>query len=74
MITKSKREIKAVRRGDDNFWLSDGMVRYPRAMMHITPDCPADIAQQIHKAEREGWLKAVAYVQGKELTWQELTK
>ena len=73
-ITSSKREIKTVRQGDSNFMLCDGMVMYPRAMLHILPECPAYIRDHINVALAQGWVKCVAHVQGKELTWQELTK
>lgn len=69
-----KRDIKEVRQGDPNFMLSDGMIMYPRAMMHITPECPVEVRSTIMRAVNAGHLKCVAYVQGKELTWQEMTK
>lgn len=72
--TSTNREIKAVRQGDPNFMLSDGMMMYPRAMLHITPECPEIVKSEIMWAVDNGYLKCVAYVQGKELTWQELTK
>jgi hypothetical protein len=68
------REIKTVRQGDPNFLLTDGMIVYPRAMLHVLPECPHHIAMAISEASAKGWLKCVAHVQGKELTWQELTK
>jgi hypothetical protein len=74
MITAVKREIKEVRQGDPNFTLTDGFVNYPRAMLHITPECPPTLRDEIMWAANNGYLKCVAYVQGKELTWQELTK
>ena len=74
MITAAKREIKEVRQGDPNFMLTDGFVNYPRAMIHITPECPQVLRDEIMWAANNGYLKCVAYVQGKELSWQELTK
>jgi len=68
-----KNDIKAIRQGDDNFMLSDGLVMYPRAMIHILPECPANIRHYIQWAVAEGYLKTVAHVQGKELTWEKLT-
>lgn len=72
--TTSKRDIKAVRQGDPGFMLTDGMIQYPRAMMHITPECPAEVKTSIMWAVNNGYLKCVAHVQGKELTWQTLTE
>jgi len=69
-----KREIKQIRQGDPNFTITDGFMTYPRAMLHVLPECPHHIAQAISTASKNGWLKCVANVQGKELTWQELTK
>jgi hypothetical protein len=74
MITAAKREIKEVRQGDPNFMLTDGFINYPRAMIHVTPECPKALRDEITWAINNGYLKCVAYVQGKELSWQELTK
>lgn len=68
-----KREIKEVRQGDPHFTLSDGFITYPRAMLHITPECPPEIRSTIMWAVNAGHLKCVAHVQGKELTWQDLS-
>ena len=72
--TAKKRDIRTVRQGDPGWLLDDGFIQYPRAMLHVLPGCPNHIRTQIEWAVREGYLKAVAHVQGKELTWQELTK
>ena len=69
-----KREIKEVRQGDENFMLYDGIVAYPRAMLHVLPECPSDVKAKIMWAVNNGYLKCVAHVQGKELTWESLTK
>ena len=68
-----KHDIKTIRQGDPNFHLTDGLVLYPRAMMHILPECPNDVRSKIMWAVNEGYLKCVAHVQGKELTWEKLT-
>lgn len=68
-----KRDIKEVRQGEPNFMLYDGIVAYPRAMIHILPDCPPDVRTTINWAISNGYLKTVAHVQGKELTWQNLS-
>lgn len=69
-----KREIKEIRQGEQGFMLYDGLVGYPRAMIHISPECPYRWREYIELAIAEGYLKTVAHVQGKELTWEELTK
>jgi hypothetical protein len=68
-----KREIKEVRQGDPNWFLYDGMIAYPRAMLHVLPDCPAPYKHALEQALVGGHIKLVAHVQGKELTWQNLT-
>jgi hypothetical protein len=71
--TANKRNIQTVRQGDPGFILTDGFVQYPRAMVHILPGCPENVRRQIQWAIDNGYLKPVAHVQGKELTWQHLT-
>lgn len=73
-VTRQKRDIKTVCQGEPNFMLNDGIISYPRAMVHILPECPKQVRDQINFAIANGYLKLVAHVQGKELTWQELTK
>ena len=74
MFTTSKtRDIKTIRQGDPNFMIYDGLVGYPRAMIHITPECPYRWREYIELAIAEGYLKTVAHVQGKELTWENLS-
>jgi hypothetical protein len=74
MISNTQRQIKTIRQGDPNFMLSDGLALYPRAMLHILPECPANIRDYIIWAQEAGYIKCVAHVQGKELTWENLTK
>ena len=69
-----KREIKEVRQGEPGFMLYDGLIAYPRAMIHLLPNCPSNVRDTINWAIAEGYLKTVAHVQGKELTWEALTK
>lgn len=68
-----KHDIKEIRQGDPNFMLSDGLMLIPRAMIHITPECPHNIREMINWAFAEGYVKTVAHVQGKELTWERLS-
>ncbi len=66
------KDVKAIRAGDRQFMIDDGMVTYPRAMLHVTPECPVQIRNQINWAMAEGYVKCVAHVYGKELTLDEL--
>jgi hypothetical protein len=69
---KKNKDIRSIRQGDPDFMIDDGMIRYPRAMLHITPECPQSIQQSIMIAIDKGWLKTAAYVYGKELTMDAL--
>ena len=73
-ITTVKRDIKEIRQGDPNFMIDNGLVRYPRAMLHITPECPADVRSKIMWAVNNGYLKCVAHAYGKEITMDSMRK
>jgi len=62
------RDIKAIRQGEPNFMIYDGMVAYPRAMIHIIPECPGRVREYLNWAISEGYIKCVAHVYGKEQT------
>jgi hypothetical protein len=68
-----KNDIKTIRQGEPNFMLYDGLVAYPRAMLHVTPECPRVYRDALQMAMDGGYIKLVAHVQGKELTWEKLT-
>jgi hypothetical protein len=57
-----KSQVKTIRKSDPNFNLIDGMVIVPRAMLHITPDCPYNHRQIINMCIEKGWLTPVAHV------------
>lgn len=60
-------------RPDDSRWtITDGVVAAPRAAFEISNDCPNHIVHTIHNAINLGYLKPVAYVLGKELTYESL--
>ena len=62
------KDIKTIRQGDPNFMINDGMVSYPRAMLHILPNCPRNVQETVNWAVAQGYIKSVAHVYGKELT------
>lgn len=66
------KDIKPIRQGDPNFMINDGMVSYPRAMLHILPNCPRNVQETVNWAVAQGYIKPVAYVYGKELTMDAL--
>jgi hypothetical protein len=71
-IKEHKSNIRTVRESDSDFRISDGMVIYPRAMLHVTPDCPHNIAEMISLASSKGWLKCVAHMYDSERMWEVL--
>jgi hypothetical protein len=71
-VTKPAKDIKTIRQGDRDFMLNDGMITYPRAMMHVTPECPQEVRSTIMWAVNNGYLKCVAHAYGKELTMDAL--
>lgn len=74
IVTSKHNDIKTLRRGDVGFMLTDGIVVTPRAGFEISQSCPAEYKSIFITAINAGWLKPVAHVYGKELTWQALTK
>lgn len=68
-----KHDIKTIRQGEPDFQLTDGLMLYPRAMLHILPECPSNVREMINWAVSEGYVKCVAHVRGKELTWERLS-
>lgn len=71
-ITRKFKDVRTIRQGDQDFMINDGMISYPRAMLHILPECPTNIRQQLEWAISEGYIKTVANVYGKELTMDRL--
>ena len=61
-IAFHRSRVKTIRQGDSDFTLQDGFVTYPRAMLHIAPECPTDIQNYITWAYDNGYLKCVANV------------
>ena len=67
-----QRDVRAIRQDDPKFTLNDGMVLYPRAMLHVTPECPRAYRDALQMALSGGYIKLVAHVYGKELTMDTL--
>ena len=68
-----KHDIRAIRQGEPDFMIYNGLVTYPRAMLHVMPECPAAIRNELQWAMDCGYIKLVAHAKGKELTWEKLT-
>ncbi len=64
----NRKDIRTIRQGDPTFMINDGMVVYPRAMIHVVPECPRNVRETLNWAISMGYIKSVAHVYGKELT------
>lgn len=71
-VRNKGQDIRTIRQGDKDFHLTDGMVLYPRAMIHVLPECPSNVRHLLEWAIAEGYIKSVAHVYGKELTMDAL--
>lgn len=72
-ITRTSK-VRTIRESDDDFKIVDGMVMYPRAMIHLMPDCPAHVRTTLNWAMTEGYVKMVAHVIDHELVWDKLSE
>jgi hypothetical protein len=73
-FTFHKSQVHAIREGEKNFTIQDGFVSYPRAMIHVLPGAPANVAQTLNWAIAQGYIKAVAHVTDRELLFMGLSK
>lgn len=72
-VTHNKtKDVRTIRQGEPKFMIDDGMISYPRSMIHILPQCPWELRDQINFAIAKGYIQMVAHVYGKELTMDEL--
>ncbi len=72
VVTKRAKDVRVIRQGEPKFMIDDGMVSYPRAMIHILPECPRNVRETLNWAISQGYVKSVAHVYGKELTMDKL--
>lgn len=73
-FVETKSKVHTIRESDPNFRINDGMVIYPRAMLHVLPECPHHIAEAISLASSKGWLKCVAHITEREMLFIGLSK
>jgi hypothetical protein len=66
------KTFKKLKRGDENFFMTDGIQMVPRAGMEISQRCPDNYKSLIQECLEHGWLVPVAYVKEKELFWEVL--
>jgi hypothetical protein len=73
-FTLHKSQVHTIREGEKNFTIQDGFVSYPRAMIHVLPGAPTNVAQTLNWAIAQGYVKAVAHVTERELIFMGLSK
>lgn len=73
-ITQHKSQVHSIRQGDPNFKIVDGFAVYPRAMVHILPECPWEVRDQINFAISKGYLQLVANITERERIFMGLTE
>ena len=69
-ISTTHSKVRAVRQGDKDFNIVDGAIMYPRAMLHVLPDCPPTVRHTIAWAVDNGYLKCVANMYDSERVWE----
>ena len=68
-----ENKVQSIRQGDPRFQIKDGFAIYPRAMVHILPQCPWEIRDQINFAIAKGYLQLVANVTEREMIFMGLS-
>jgi hypothetical protein len=71
-IKTTQTKLTTIRQNDPRFILRDGLVTAQRAGFEISSGCPYSYRQVIQECINNGWLRPVATVYGKELTWDAL--
>ena len=72
--TMYKSKIRRLDLDDEEFHIRDGWALVPRAMLHVTPDCPKEYKDIINRCVSRGWLKPVAHMTDNELMWENLSE
>lgn len=73
-LTSYKSSIRTIRSNHPAFQITDGIMVSPRAGFEINEKCPKEYRQIISTCIDRGWLKPVANVTEKELTFFGLSK
>ena len=73
-FTEHKSQIHSIRQNDPEFKIVDGLTVYPRAMVHILPQCPMEVRDHINFALAKGYLQLVAHITERERIFMGLTK
>ena len=65
-ITAKQSKIRAVKKGNPLFTITDGIMTSPRAGFIIKMDCPNTYKDVITESINRGWLEPVAYMTAEE--------
>ena len=68
-FTMHQRNILAIKPGDPNFVIRNGLTQANRAGLEISQRCPENYKDLILECIHHGWLKPVAYMYNHELTF-----
>jgi len=68
-FTQHQSNVIAIKPGDPNFVITDGLTQFCRAGFEIGNNCPAEYKSIFVTAINAGWLKPVAYMYNYELTF-----
>ena len=74
MFSSAPTKIKAIRPGDDDFIITDGLMMAPRAGFEISNECPYNHLQILQTCIDRGWIKPIAYQPVHEEFIEKLTK
>jgi hypothetical protein len=58
---------------DQGFSFYQGALRYPRASMQISVDCPDHVRDAIMQAQYRGWLRPVVHMKQEEWAWARMS-
>lgn len=64
--------LKEIRQGDPDFYVTDGVKLVPRAYIEVSDMCPSNMKLAIQRAMADGYLKTVACVKEKDYVWEKL--
>lgn len=68
------RQIRQIRQGDPDYFVTDGFYAAPRAGIEFDPSCPQNIRDIVLTCFSNGYIKLVANVPERELVWEKLQK
>lgn len=71
--TMHKPTTKRLFRGQDGFFMKDGVKLVPRAEIVVLKECPANMVDMLNYAIAKGYIQPVAHVRDEELVWDKLT-